>query len=411
MSAGRTLRRAGAWLGALVLVLAVGFAGLWARDALAARRVPVTRIEYVPPGEEALILEAVRKATSAVDLPEMRGADGRARRDAHAAPHGCVKAQLTVDDTIPERLRQGVFRTPGRSYEAWVRFSNGTESDDRKPDARGMAIKLMGVEGPKLLSPAEDPEQGTQDFAMVNNPTFFLADLAEYQSFFDFQAAGRPIAYFFQPPTNPLAWKLRELTVGLPMLKQQVASPLRAQYYSMSAYRFGPENIKFSVRPCDPALAERHFLPFQQPKDAKTNPHFLRRALRDELRAAPACFHFLVQLQDPHARMPIEDPSIPWSEAVSPYRQVATLDVPAQTFDTAEQDAFCERLQFAPWHAVVDQRPLGQINRARQMVYREVSRRRHYENEVPLAEPKPGWCLDLSGAACPAAAANPPPAR
>ena len=39
---------------------------------------------------------------------------------------------------------------PGQSYKAWIRFSNGNK-DHMKPDAsgdaRGMAIKLLGVPG------------------------------------------------------------------------------------------------------------------------------------------------------------------------------------------------------------------------------------------------------------------------
>src|ERR1700761_3433257 len=45
-------------------------------------------------------------------------------------------------------LRGGAFSEPGREYNAWIRFSNGNSErqNSRFPDARGMAIKLMGVE-------------------------------------------------------------------------------------------------------------------------------------------------------------------------------------------------------------------------------------------------------------------------
>ena len=42
------------------------------------------------------------------------------------------------------------------------------------PDARGMAIKLMGVEGQKLLHDVGDgsEEKYTQDFIMISSPGF-----------------------------------------------------------------------------------------------------------------------------------------------------------------------------------------------------------------------------------------------
>src|SRR5438874_12813392 len=87
-----------------------------------------------------------------------------ARRDAHAFDTGCVRAIFRVDRTLDARLSQGAF-VPGREYPAWVRFSNGNfiRTSPRSPDARGMAIKLMGVTGPKLV----DDEKNTQDFILI----------------------------------------------------------------------------------------------------------------------------------------------------------------------------------------------------------------------------------------------------
>lgn len=402
--AGKALKWAAGVVAVVVLLGALGILGLYVRGVLATRSVPVTTVEFIPPNEESLILMMVRKGTQAIELsqdpaqpdPQKAAPGGILHRDAHAKPHGCVMAQMTVDDTIPAELRQGVFSDPGRVYDAWVRFSNGTQADDTEADARGMAIKLMGVEGPKVLTPAEDREQGTQDFVMINYPTFFLGELEDYGRFFELQVAEKPVRYFFTPLWNPLAWPVRELFLALGAQRQKVLSPLATQYYSMSAYLFGPHNIKFSARPCRDELAERRFVrPLNMPED----PNFLRAALVDHLAADAGCFRFMVQLQDPTERMPIEDPTIEWKEAESPYRQVAILTVPSQEFDTPEQDEFCERLQFAPFHAVEDQRPLGRMNRVRHLVYREVSKQRHYANGWPISEPH-GWCLDLTGETC-----------
>jgi hypothetical protein len=160
----------------------------------------------------------------------------------------------------------------------------------------------------------------------------------------------------------------------------------------MSAYRLGPENVKFSAQPC--------VMP-KTPMPKPRTPHYLRDALARDLLERRACFRFLVQLQDPRANMPIEDPTIEWDQRVSPYVPVARLTIPAQEFSTDAQNRFCEQLSFAPWHGLPDHRPVGALNRVRQAVYREVSRRRHARNGAPRGEPR-GWCLDLSGAPCPA---------
>src|SRR5262249_27374040 len=103
-----------------------------------------------------------------------------ARRDAHPKAHGCVKAEFHVNDTLPDYLKQGVF-VPGKDYKAWIRFSNGDPNPDRediKGDARGMAIKLVGVPGDKILE--QEKSEETQDFIMINYPQFFINNPESY---------------------------------------------------------------------------------------------------------------------------------------------------------------------------------------------------------------------------------------
>lgn len=397
MTLPRWVKRTGKILGIVAGVLVLGGAALFVRSSRPPD-VPVTTVEVIPPTEGAEILELVRKATDVI--MQEPGADSLVQRDAHAKPHGCVRAVLTVDDTIPERYRQGVFSEPGRRYEAWIRYSNGTQRDDREPDARGMAIKLMGVEGDKLISPEIDPEQDTQDFVMINHPTFFLSDLDDYGTFFEYQAADKPTKWFFRG-ANPLGWRIREFRIAGANLYQKVESPLHARYYSMSAYRFGSDNIKFSAQPCRaelvPAPGLLGTLGWFARKGGRSE-DFLREALLAQLED-PSCFRFKVQLQDPDALMPIEDPSVPWSEEVSAYVGIATLEIPAQEYEVGAQDRFCENLQFSPFHALPEHRPVGRLNRVREQVYHMVSLRRHSRNDEPIAGPD-GWCLDLTGETC-----------
>ena len=90
----------------------------------------------------------------------------------------CI-AEFIVLDGLPEELRHGVFRTP-RSFDALIRFSAGNVEvqADTEPQAAGMAIKLLGVEGEKLLEAEKDAR--TQDFVMINFPGFFIRSLEDY---------------------------------------------------------------------------------------------------------------------------------------------------------------------------------------------------------------------------------------
>ena len=109
-------------------------------------------------------------------------------RGVHAKDHGCVKAEFQILDDLPKQFQIGVFAEPGRKYDAWVRFSNAATlvlPDDPvdsmgkpTPGSRGMAIKLLGVEGTPLVAP---DGALTQDFLMVNHPVFAFANVDDYE--------------------------------------------------------------------------------------------------------------------------------------------------------------------------------------------------------------------------------------
>lgn len=100
-----------------------------------------------------------------------------------------------------------------------------------------------------------------------------------------------------------------------------------------------------------------------------------------------ACFDFLVQLRKRPSEMPIEDPTLEWSEKDSPFIPVARITIPPQESGSPEQLEFCENLSFTPWHAIPEHRPLGGINRVRKTVYDTISRVRHELNGDERREP------------------------
>jgi len=319
--------------------------------------------EIVPPGEA----DAIGVITQVIETQIRDSAKtGLARRDAHAKADGVVRAEFHVLDDLPPHLRVGVFAEP-RTYDAWIRFSNssGTPQPDGKLDGRGMAIKLMDV----AASPST-----TQDFILINNPVFMVRNAIDYV---DLQTKG--LLYFFFPSLNPLRWRLHELMVTIGIFTNKALNPLNLRYWSMTPYRFGGDTAcKFSTRPVGAPS------PFTQ----KNTPDFLRDNMASQLAKSPASFDFTVQLRTDPASMPVEDPTIVWSETASPFVPLARITIPVQTFTTPEQDRFCENLSFSPWHCVDEHRPLGGINRVRRVVYVHISALRHALNRAPQGEPK-----------------------
>jgi Catalase len=298
-----------------------------------------------------------------------------ALRDAHAQDNGCVKAIFRVDADIAEDLRHGVFATPGREFEAWIRFSNGNSEvlSPRLPDARGMAVKLVGVDGPKLL----DDEPDTQDLLMANNPGFFVDDLERYKNaLVTFHAGGYMHQVF---ALHALKWRERLQSIrtnfALP-----ITNPLYSQYWSMTSYRLGAGEgriaIKYTAKPRVgqmPGIGSR--------LQTFLSPHFsLKENMQDILDSREMWFDFFIQRYMDERSTPIEDNLTEWTAQASPPVPVAKIIIPAQDLGSAERARFCENLSFNPWHCLAEHKPLGVVNRVRKAIYREISAYRHQLN-------------------------------
>ena len=77
---------------------------------------------------------------------------------------------------------------------------------------------------------------------------------------------------------------------------------------------------------------------------------YLRDALRTRLSSGEATFDFLIQFQTDSRRTPIEDATVEWKEADSPYHRVATIRIPTQQLEDAAREARCEQMAYNPWH-------------------------------------------------------------
>jgi hypothetical protein len=323
-----------------------------------------------------------------------------ALRDAHPKHHGCVHARFEVKRGLPEDLAQGVFARPA-TYEAWVRFSNAFKiRHDLERDARGMAIKVLGVSG-------VGHEEATQDFLLVTHKVFFARTPSD---FVDFPAAvagaGSPlglitrvVGFFFG--LRPFRFKWREF-IALQRSLNWCTSPLVRTYFSQTPYRYGISTAKFRARPQQRGrphqwiwlwiqvvlfqLSWIHRFKFDRWRDA------LHRALLRDLRKYPAAFDFQVQRREDGT--PPDDAVAVWSSRRWPYETVATLRIdPLPDLSQADIEtmmAFGQHLSYTPWHHTAGHEPLGSINKARRMVYDAVSSLRHQLNHVRRREPRPG---------------------
>lgn len=325
--------------------------------------------EY-PPADEQLHIDSLIE-----QLRQKMSRDytsGRTLRDAHPKMHGCVRAEFRIEANLSPELAIGVFKSP-QTFPAWVRFSNQNNSvaPDWNKDIRGVAIKLMGVEGEKLLQ--DHTHEQTQDFILISDNRFVTRDVAEFDGLVKGLTSGfLALMWYFLTHLRVA----RNLFCSL----KRHSNPLEIQYFSVAPYRLGVKAVKYTLRPSEGATT-----PFPQ----NSSPDYLREAMVRQLKSGAAQFDFMVQFQTDPQMMPIEDPGIAWDEAVSPFVKVATLTIGRQDFDSDKQREFGDNLSFNPWHCLPEHRPLGGINRARRQVYAALSAFRHNRNGADQREPTP----------------------
>ncbi|MEI8026035.1 MAG: catalase family protein [Pseudomonadota bacterium] len=290
---------------------------------------------------------------------------GKGTRDAHTKAHGCVKGTFTVNPNIPEDLKVGFFAKPA-TYKSWIRFSNS--APEIKPDgargALGMAIKVIG--GNSADKSVAILPNSSQDFLLVNHPNFIVENIRDYMA-----VQKDPQAYI----KNPL--HLATAGIFLKILGKKIANPLETQYWSMAAYALGENKaVKYTTVPCSSEVS-------RYPESPSEN--LLSENLAKTLATKGVCFEFKVQRFVNLQRTPVENPMQEWKEKdlfnfSNPFETVGRVTIPAQTFHSPNQEQFCENISYNPWNTTMENRPLGNLNRARRSVYKEIAKARHEKN-------------------------------
>ena len=332
--------------------------------------------EHLAPAQEEPLPDEERYTQEIIDeisaFTRENWLPGAAQRFGNTKTFGVLRGEFTVLPDLPEHLRQGLFATP-RRYPAWVRFSG--PGPFAPPDLEDLgqcsvAIKVMGVDGPKLMP----DEERTQDLILVSPASFVTPDIRENSRMQKWVRAKAPLGYLLDPPGRHLLHLAMQL-----LYSPMHANPLEVQYYSNVPFLLGEGRaVEYSLKP---RQRGRTRIP------AHPTENYLREAMVRTLARGDWEMDFMVQVQtDPH-RMPIEDATVKWPERLSPYVPVARLRLPAQRFDSDAQLAFADVLRYNPWHSLPEHRPLGNSNRARRRMYAELAQLRQSMNAVPHVEP------------------------
>lgn len=305
-----------------------------------------------------------RQAQDLVAIQAGRDAKyGEKARALHRKVIGGFAAEFVVRDdlatVLPDAMQLGPFR-PGARWKAYVRLSNGTwdRNSDKAPDVRGVAIKLLGVPGVKVLTGSEDPR--TQDFLLIAQSSIAAKTSDEFVALAKVASTGSQatvplrLAFALGP--------LRAFAIVSAFVKTSrvpFAGFPGGTYYTATPYELGPAAVKYRIVP-------RAEVPTPAPD------RDMYGAQARILARSGFTWDFQVQAWQDAARTPIEDPSVEWTDVDAPFVTVASLVVTAQDADAEAGKSLAatiESLVFDPWHACVGMRPLGGINRARKAAY------------------------------------------
>jgi hypothetical protein len=369
---------------------AVGLQGDPLAEALGLKRYPLVELR----GDlgEAQVhqeVELVRKSIDAANgVVQKRAREkGIFGRGDHGKSLGCYKARFAVSgaDIVRPQHRAGIA-TPenlGRTFEAVVRFSNSEPKDvsDFRSATMGLAVKV-------LLDPAQPAKDqfllersGVQDFVAGGLGTFVSPSISEYADLFSLR---------IDPFSNALPIIARHpdgfrVFFKEPLLRLANPSPgaapivLENSFSSLLPYAWGSAAVKFRFEPCHRfKRSDREFSRFDSDYQSKVITRFLRKndicyVMKIQVRPRPGSDDEKLVIDK---KYPLDDATVRWPEPgdaeTTPgaqFHEVARLTI-AQGTNAMDEQA-CECLAFNPWHGLKAHQPLGSLNRARALVYKE----------------------------------------
>ncbi len=277
-------------------------------------------------------------------------------RALHRKQLTAARGTLEVLGGLPEFARQGLFAAPAK-FETLVRLSNGglDSAPDKMPDIRGFAFRVLGVEGESALGngPAK-----SQDFLLINQENFAFPKSDEFVAFVEAAANGHGalLKFLFK-------------RYGLFGAPGRLVKMVKAMGRPFGGFAVEPLHSAVPIA-CGPYAVRVCLVP--HPSNGVADPEakaawgadFSRRLAGQDL-----AWDLQLQPFVSESLTPIEDASVNWA---SDFTTVARLVLPKQDTKSAAGQALSSQAEagvFDPWQALAAHRPLGDVQRARKVVY------------------------------------------
>jgi hypothetical protein len=303
--------------------------------------------------------EAARYAQFATQFQEIQARKSKrygTGRALHRKQLAAAQGTLEVLDGLAHYAHHGLFAVP-HDYEVWVRLSNGgmDRAPDKMPDIRGLALRVLGVRGNSALG---NGPAVSQDFTLINQEAFAFSGSTEFVEFAVAASHGNGnlVKYLFRK--YGLFGLPGQLGKMVKIVKKPFSGFATEPLFSALPMANGPYAVRVRLVP---AAANG------KPEPGAGNDWSADFAAR--LRKGPLHWDMQLQFFASEALTPIEDASVNW---LTPYTTVARLMLPQQDLASADAKAFAERVEhavFDPWQALAEHRPLGDVQRARKVVY------------------------------------------
>jgi hypothetical protein len=241
-----------------------------------------------------------------------------------------------------------------------VRLSNasGVPQGDAAPDMRGAALRIC------------HPQGDVHDLLMTSFPTSHARNARQFVTFAVIASGPREamkvrlVEAFGEAEAQRMLGNIRQGVRPSPSLALET-------FWSRGAVLWGDAPVRFQLLPATGAETSGSDAAGAATENA------LRAEFTARLRRGAVRYRLALQRFVDEERTPIEDGASDW-EHTSPPIEIATLVVPQQDLDTDDgrrRSAAVDGLAFNPWNAPPRFRPLGNLNRARAVVYDMSARR------------------------------------
>jgi hypothetical protein len=311
--------------------------------------------EKIAPDEEQRYAEYAKQFAQIQLRKSARWGTGRTL---HRKQLTAAQGTLEVLDGLPAFARHGLFAKP-HDYDVWVRLSNGglDRAPDEAPDVRGFAIRVFGVDGESALG--NGPVR-SQDFTLINQEAFAFAGSDEFVAFV--VAASRGTGELFKHVFRRygLLRGPRQLGRMMKLAGKPFSGFATEPLFSAVPMANGPYAVRVRLVPA----ASNGTATLNASRDWDAD-------FSDRLARGPLHWDLQLQFFATEETTPIEDASVNWP---TPYTTVARLMLPKQDTRAPEGKALAEKVEACvidPWQALAVHRPLGDVQRARKVVYFE----------------------------------------